>query len=335
MNLSNAEQSGITSRSSRTPPVRGGLTAVLATAAVIAFAGLQAAHAQTPPTVASSVESVGAVDRESKPLRGVYDPHGAFQDATGFSIEHIYMPWQEIDLGSVEAASHYALDKGRQLLITVEPWTWFEDWSSRTDELLNSILAGSYDPDINAFCRLVGGLDVPVMVRWAHEMELGTERFAWSRWGPEGYVAAYRHFVDTCRPDAPNALFMWSPAGEDGLADYYPGDEYADLVGVSVFGLQEYDQDHFGRDRSFSELLGERYARVAQFGKPVAVAEFGCDGDDDYVNRCIHELRRVALEDWPQLESIVYFNAVEPVAWPGNYGKPDWRVTPGSFKPTS
>lgn len=256
---------------------------------------------------------------------GVYDPHGIFTDVKGVSIEHIYIPWQDVDLNSLHTANQYALDRGRDLLITVEPWSWSRDWNTTSAQLQLGIVSGSYDGTIKNVCTTVGSLKSKVTIRWAHEMDLANDRFPWSKWNPADYVLAYRHFADQCRKYAPNARYMWSPRGTGALQDYYPGDEYVDVIGLSVFGLQQYDIDHLGHAGTFAESLRQGYDLVVGYGKPIEVAELGFRGDGPYMDKWRHDMLAVGAE-FPALTAVIYFNEVETFAWPAPYWYPDWKV---------
>ncbi|WP_454684228.1 glycoside hydrolase family 26 protein [Ancylobacter moscoviensis] len=259
---------------------------------------------------------------------GVYDPDGVFAGDPSVRIEHVYIPWQDADLASLTRADTYARQHRRDLLISVEPWSWSPGANVADEQLLHGILAGAYDAQAKAICAESAKLQSQVTIRWAHEMDLRNGRFPWSSWAPEDYVAAYRHFVTICRQQAPQARFMWSPRGEDGLAAYYPGDRYVDQIGLTVLDLQQYDMDHFGHARSFSEALRPAYDRVAGFGKPVVVAELGFHGDTAFSEQWQQDMRTIG-DGFPRLTAVVYFNAVEPFAWPDPYGRPDWRMQRG------
>jgi beta-mannanase len=157
-------------------------------------------------------------------------------------------------------------------------------------------------------------------------MENKTGRFTWSDWRPDVYISSYRRMVDVCRRVAPQAKFMWSPKGDEGLQRYYPGDAYVDVIGLSVFGLQKWDQDKFGRARSFSEVLQPGYQRVLPFNKPIVVAELGAVGEQAYVDAWNAEARDAALPQFAELTGVYYYNQKEVAAWPDGYGLPDWRV---------
>ena len=256
---------------------------------------------------------------------GAYDPHGDFKTLAGMKIEHAFLPWQDVDFSSLTDADGYASARGRELLLTIEPWSWSKEWRLTPAQLQQAIAAGEYDPNIAAVCGAVGQLKSKVTVRWAHEMEDKTGQFTWSNWAPKDYIAAYRKFVRQCRDAAPNATFMWSPKGGSDMNDYYPGDEYVDSVGLSVFGLQQYDRDQVGHDRTFTEILEPGYKLAAIHGKPIVVAELGYAGDDGYVKQWAASVTQ-PLPDFPLLTSVVYFNDHEVYPWPNPYGLPDWRV---------
>jgi len=256
---------------------------------------------------------------------GAYDPHGNFKSVSADSVEHIFMPWEDIDLSTLQRADLYARERGRSLLVTVEPWSWSGTSALSPSRLRSRILSGKEDERITDACQAIGRLESPVTIRWGHEMDNRNTPYPWSGWAPADYIAAYRRMVDICRPLAPKAKFMWSPNGEAGLEAYYPGDAYVDEIGLSVFGLQRYDRDKFGHDRTFAEVLKPKYDRIARFDRPTCVAELGYSGDEPY-NRRWAQAAVAKDPAFPRLECIVYFNDREPRSWPSPYGKPDWRV---------
>lgn len=282
------------------------------------------------PLTASAQDKVQLDGRPIKPagglVLGAYDPHGDFSSDTDVGIEHLFLPWEDVDLSTLAAGDEYARSRGRSILVTVEPWTWTENARITPTELLNGMMGGKYDSIIATICTAMGQFNMPTTIRWAQEMEDTVGRFTWAGWVPEDYIGAYRKFVTDCRVLAPNARFMWSPKGLDNLAEYYPGDDFVDDIGLSVFGLQKYDNDKFGRDRTFAELLKPGYDLVVQFNKPIYVAELGYVGDADYVADWANSSLRPDPA-FPELLGSVYFNDKEVWPWPDGYGLPDWRVT--------
>jgi beta-mannanase len=66
--------------------------------------------------------------------------------------------------------------------------------------------------------------------------------------------------------------FMWSPIGTANVAKYYPSPHYVDYVGCSVWKLE---------NRSFAKTFAPVYQTLAQYGKPIIIAEFGVQAKQD------------------------------------------------------
>ena len=256
---------------------------------------------------------------------GAYDPNGDFTNDPNPKIEHLFLPWEDVDLTTLSTANDYARKRGRSLLITVEPWSWARDWRVAPDDLLNGILAGRYDANMAAICSTAAKLDRPVTIRWAQEMDEKNGQFTWAYWKPDGYVKAYRHAITVCRQYLPSAKYMWSPMGKEGLEAYYPGDQYVDVIGLSVFGYQPFDQRKLGRDLTFVEATKPGYDRVKAFKKPIVIAELGYQGNEAYVHAWAEEASKPHAE-FPGMTAVVYFNDREVYPWPDGLGRPDWRV---------
>lgn len=257
---------------------------------------------------------------------GVYDPEGEFTDDTDVTVEHLFLPWEDIFLPSLVEADAYARERGRSVLVTIEPWTWNRSERNTAPRLIQGLTSGEYDQYMSSICAVLNLFESPVTVRWAQEMEDESGQFIWANWEPETYINAYRRMVDVCRANAPELNYMWSPLGYENLADYYPGDDYVDLVGVSVFGLQAWERDILGKEQSFKDILGPRYERVEGFGKPVVVAELGYVGDQAYVDKWNSEIRQKYAE-FPNLVAVSYFNQKEVYPWPDGYGMPNWKFS--------
>lgn len=256
---------------------------------------------------------------------GAYDPHGDFGDDKNSKVEHLFLPWEDVELSSLAMADEYALKRGRTLLITVEPWSWSPDWRISSPQLLKTILNGERDAYMAQVCQEASKLKSPVVIRWAQEMDETDNQFTWAHWKPEEYAQAYRRMVSVCKEHLTGAKFMWSPKGNEGLEAFYPGDDYVDIVGLSVFGYQKYDQATMGRPQSFEERLAPGYERVKGFGKPIWVAELGYEGDASYIRNWADNVAR-RHSAFPELQTVVYFNDREIYPWPNGFGRPEWRV---------
>ncbi|KXF75665.1 hypothetical protein ATN84_16890 [Paramesorhizobium deserti] len=274
-------------------------------------------------------ESTARPHRNAPLLLGVYDPHDRFQDSNRPRIEHVFIYWQAIDQAMLAKKMRLAREKGRILMVTVEPYTKAANWRDGGDRLFADIEQGAFDPQIAAVCGATGDFPGDLWIRWGHEMEDPTGRYPWARHDARGYIAAYRKFVDACRKMTPRARFIWSPKGERGLAAYYPGNDYVDMVGVSLWGLEKWDLDQYGRRQGFAETFSEKYRRVERFGKPIVIAELGAAGGKAYRQKWFSEISGLSAgrNPFPLLAGIVYFNDKEPYHWPQGYGSPDWRIS--------
>jgi endoglucanase len=256
---------------------------------------------------------------------GAYDPHGDFSGQGDLVTEALFLPWEDVDLETLRVADAYAAQRGRKLLITIEPWSWNEDWRLSSDQLRKKVLNGDYDANIQAISAVVKTLKSPVIIRWGQEMEDTSGRFSWSDWPPQDYISAYKRVADQFRKDVPSIRVMWSPKGVEGLEKYYPGDDYVDIIGLSVFGLQPYDKKAYGQERTFADALQPGYNRVKGYDKPIFVAELGYEGDPKYMKPWIETATKKDAQ-FPGLQEVVYFNDRDVIAWPFDLGRPNWRV---------
>lgn len=138
---------------------------------------------------------------------------------------------------------------------------------------LNSYAGG----DIARFADLLDGFEVPLILRWNHEMN-----GSWYPWGqlPELYVRRFREFAETVNARAPAVAMAWTPnqgwgypwpmckhfnAGipsADPYGPYYPGDEYVDWVGLSFY--------HWGEDRGSNQApYAGKWGFANGFNNPV------------------------------------------------------------------
>ena len=285
--------------------------------------------ASGPPVLPG--QPVVGLPREGIAL-GVYDPAGGFDAAPGVLLDHVYVPWRLHNTDELERLVGAARSRGRMPLVGLEPWPFEIDGLSK-ETLFADIVAGRYDPTIAASCRAMArDAPQPVLLRWAHEMDL-TGRFPWAQGDPAGYIQAYRHVVHTCRATgASNVQYVWSPAGDVLLQDYWPGAAWVDYVGVTALGFSDWDLFRGQlRPATFEEVFGYRYALVAEFRKPIIIAEFGAAGTPDHQRAWIADAF-ASMRRYPLLRAVVYFNAVDPVKW-DNFKVPDWRVPPSLFPP--
>jgi hypothetical protein len=81
--------------------------------------------------------------------------------------------------------------------------------------------------------------DKPVQIRFAHEMN--GFWYTWSKGSTAEYKANWQRVYKIVKKQAPNVLMNWAPFAYDlggngkSYKDYYPGDEFVDIVGIDLY----------------------------------------------------------------------------------------------------
>lgn len=222
---------------------------------------------------------------------GDADAVSSYQAQTGHTpavwmIYQSWMGWNEFPSGQARRAN----DLGSTLMVTWEPWASYGD---KRNWACQDVVSGRFDGYIRSYARAVKFADVPVMMRFAHEMNGD-----WYPWGtayagscqrnngnsPAMFVAMWKHVVSIFRQEgATKVKWVWSPnilytnnyndqrQQERDLFALYPGDGWVDWVGASVYN------DGARRPwRSFAVLFDSTYTALTQLcAKPLMIAEMG------------------------------------------------------------
>jgi hypothetical protein len=136
--------------------------------------------------------------------------------------------------------------QNHQMLIDRFPNTALHSamWMVGTWGVAQNTANGQYDDVIKQYSEWVKSINRPVYLRIGYEFDGPHNELE-----PDIYIQAYRHVVDLMRAEGvDNVAFVWrsyaSPPFKDyPIEDWYPGDEYVDWVGLSVFG-QIYSGGH-------------------------------------------------------------------------------------------
>ncbi len=162
---------------------------------------------------------------------------------------------------------------------------------------LDRIISGDFDADLRAWARAARDFRSALLAEYGTEMN--GSWFSWNgQWngggqtggygdparpdGPERFVDAFRHIVGLCREEgALNITWVFHVNGNDWpdedwnrLERYYPGDEWVDWLGVSIYGAQTPQDEGWPAFRDTMDAVYPRLRALAP-GKPVIVAEFG------------------------------------------------------------
>jgi endoglucanase len=241
---------------------------------------------------------------------GVYDIAQTMTDKP-LAYEEVFVDqtsakgWVGTTKQSVYDFATAAWAKGRTPIISIEPFS---------GDPLDEIVSGKRDKELAKIASQLAQYGGPAIISWGHEPE--NSGYPWGGKPPEKYIATYRYVVEYLRKYNPQQKlsFMWSPIGNANGTKYYPGSHYVDYVGCSVYDTE---------NRSFAKTFAPMYATLAQYRKPIIIAECGVQAKYDQA-AWVAGLKASASQ-FPLLKSVIYFNAVDSYPWV-NGQKPDWRI---------
>lgn len=203
--------------------------------------------------------------------------------------------------------------------------------------IVDKILAGECDEYIRAFARDAKKFGAPFFLRPAHEMNAH-----WYGWGSaknggehgaaQKYVALYRHihdvFISECRD---TVAWVWAPFAKNhpdeawnDLTNYYPGDTYADWVGLDGYcwyPVYPYE--------SFPDIYSAALKKVSALApqKPVMIAEFSAQKSErraDWIREAFDTIKNNPL--YSSVRALTWFNIDKTEEGHAMY----WAVHPGT-----
>lgn len=139
-------------------------------------------------------------------------------------------------------------------------------WMVGRWDVLKKAGYGDYDSVVKEFSVWAKSTDRPIYLRIGYEFD-----GAHNEMEPQAYVRAYRRIADIIRAQgADNIALVWhsyaAPTYRDyPLSDWYPGDDYVDWVGISLFGHM------YSRELNAEGEAVFDFARTHR--KPVMIAE--------------------------------------------------------------
>lgn len=208
-------------------------------------------------------------------------------------------------------------------LIYWSPWDKPYDQDKGPDRFsLKAILEGKWDAYIDRWSEGAKAFGKPFFVSFCNEMN--GEWFPWSGWfygqekgGPETFKKAWRYVVDRTRArGAKNIVWVFQvnnySAPEDDwnlCGQYYPGPDYVDWLGLSVYGMQFRDKNSSWAE--FRDLLDYPYKEIAALDpkKPIMLAEFGVGEFPDNGDKAQWFRDAFAqMPKYPRLKAAVYWH---------------------------
>ena len=176
--------------------------------------------------------------------------------------------------------------------------------------------------------------DMDIIVRFGNEMNVAPNGI-----NPGDYIKSFRYVADIIHSTTDMAV-CWAPNDVGGIGTsfdmYYPGDQYVDWVGVSLYMNRHFRglniSDPIQQDISDSYFFcGDYTDPVLKLGeivsfmqknnivKPIAITECGSPHTTNYTENCeawgavyLHRMYGELMRVYPQVKSICYFNVERP-----------------------
>ena len=171
---------------------------------------------------------------------------------------------------------------GKIPFIRMMPRSNFDEGGPDLIYTMQKIINGDFDIEIVQWATHAKNTNIPLLV------EFGTEvNGNWFPWngqyngadktteygdanlfdGPERFRDAYRHIIDICNANgADNITWFFDidaysepDASWNNIENYYPGDDYIDWLGISVYGPQVSNEDY----QEFSEIMDDIYPSIS------------------------------------------------------------------------
>lgn len=197
---------------------------------------------------------------------------------------------------------------------------------------LQKIIDGDFDIELREWARQAKKSGIPLLVEFG--TEVNGNWFTWSGVsngggvtsefgdpnipdGPERFQVAYRHIIDLFKEEqAYNITWFFHVNLISGPLEewnqpqfYYPGDDYIDWIGVSVYGAQR-DSDPWV---SFTKLMDEHFDVIKNISptKPVAILEFGTvqRSGEDKAGWIKDALESIKSERYQNIKAISYWHS--------------------------
>ncbi len=299
-------------------------------------------------TSLTSVAAIKVLPPETGAYQGAYADFGAtedqvseekidqFQALSGKKLAWAYFSnhWLNGVIQFPKEAVEICKKKNTIPYIRLSPWSEMEQ--SQKDKIftMQVILEGKFDEPLRAWARDARDAKTAIMIEFGPEVN--GDWFPWNgKWnggsradaygdvhwpdGPERFRDAFRHLIRLFREEkADNITWVLhvdsnrSPeASWNDFKYYYPGDDYIDWIGVSVFGAQLPNQDWILFPQLFKNFWPEIIA--ATTSKPILISEYAVIEDKNDPLRKAQWIKQ-ALESvsrglFKQIKGVTYWQS--------------------------
>lgn len=225
------------------------------------------------------------------------------QNESVFGKKHaIYLAYTQWGKPFPAAHAARAKEAGGALQIGWEP-----------EDGLDAVTDGPY---LREWAREAKAAGIPIFLRYASEMN-----GEWVKWNgdPKKYIEKFRMIYNVFRQEAPNVALVWSPGDVPAYSmdPYYPGDDYVDWVGVSLYtepyGNGDPKDPMFGTSpvERLTNLYNTYAARKPMMLSETAIGHYSHSTNELFKDWTLVNLQRlyeIMPYKYPRLKAITYFN---------------------------
>jgi hypothetical protein len=240
-----------------------------------------------------------------------------------------YISWNwEDGIKFPSEACHALNGEGIVPLVGIMPRSTLKQGEPEPIYTLERIVNGDFDVELARCAEEAHDLGFPIMAEFGPEVN--GSWFPWNgAWngrdenaygganspdGPERFRDAYRHVVDIFRRNGASDVswvFHIAAAGApkeawNSASFYYPGDDFIDWIGASVYG----GLDDKGEAASFGGIMKHLYPGMCALSetKPLAILEMGvaeCPGKPEWIAGA---LGAVSSGAYPRIKAVCWWN---------------------------
>jgi hypothetical protein len=219
-------------------------------------------------------------------------------------------------------------EEGVVPLVGIMPWSSLKQGEPEQIYTLEKISNGDFDADLASCADEVHDLGFPIMIEFGPEAN--GSWFPWNgAWngrgelgygdpklpdGPERFRDAYRRVVEIFRRQgAVDVTWVFHIAANgfpkeawNAASFYYPGDDFVDWIGASVYGVS----GESGAVASFDDLMKHLYPGLCAMSKskPLAILEMGIAECPDKPRWIADAFRSLGSGAYPRISAVSWWN---------------------------
>jgi len=217
------------------------------------------------------------------------------------------------------------LKKGYAVMLTLEPRLHGD---SRKRSRLKDLYQGKLDQQLMRSITKLKEIyqkwpKAQIMIRFGHEMN-----GSWYQWGckdghndnhAQDFIRSFRYVVQFFRHHDLNQIrWVWSPNVyyRDNFSQYYPGNQYVDIVGMSGFNFgpnTTYRPDLTWQ--MFSEIYNRTYQILKHYPKPLMITGIACAESGGKKTLWLQDMQYQLKHHYRRISGLIWFNIKKEADW--------------------